>query len=198
MRKWGLILGVLFIGAEIVGRIYLVMAALRQRAGRTRSRSPLGERSHRRSFCARYPNGISSINRMVPAGSDRNAQADLARRAASLFVRPYSRAQGERGAIGKRRKIGKRRQRRGNRRWIFGCVLVGLATPAIAGDARFSAIPVPSEPQSIWLLDTYTGALSRCEAAALDTSPTCAPWTGAQGEQALYLYDPETQKLIPE
>jgi hypothetical protein len=82
-------------------------------------------------------------------------------------------------------------------RWIFGFALIGLATPAIAGDARFSAIPVPSEPQSIWLLDTYTGAVSRCEASALDASPICTPWTAAQGTQALYRYDPGTQKLVP-
>lgn len=82
-------------------------------------------------------------------------------------------------------------------RWIFGFALVWLATAAIAGEARFSAIPVPSEPQCIWLLDTYTGALSRCEAGTLDASPICTPWTAAQGEQALYRYDPGTQKLIP-
>jgi hypothetical protein len=69
-------------------------------------------------------------------------------------------------------------------RWMLGCVLIGLATPALAGDARYSAIPIPSEPQSIWLLDTYTGALARCEAATLDASPMCTPWTAAQGAQA--------------
>jgi hypothetical protein len=82
-------------------------------------------------------------------------------------------------------------------RWIFGFAVMAFATQAIAGDARFTALPVPSEPQSIWLLDTFTGAISRCEAATLETSPICTPWTAATGDQALYRFDPETQKLIP-
>jgi hypothetical protein len=51
-------------------------------------------------------------------------------------------------------------------RRVIGCVLIMMATKAFAasGDSpRFSALPIPSDPKSVWLLDTYTGALSRCE-----------------------------------
>jgi hypothetical protein len=42
-------------------------------------------------------------------------------------------------------------------RRVIGCVLIMMATKAFAasGDSpRFSALPIPSDPKSVWLLDT--------------------------------------------
>ena len=85
-------------------------------------------------------------------------------------------------------------------RIAIGCIVVALATPAAASDApstKYWGFPVPSDPKSIWLMDTNTGSLSRCESIDLTTSPTCSPWAIPPGENAAYRYDPELQKLIP-
>jgi hypothetical protein len=84
-------------------------------------------------------------------------------------------------------------------RIILAFAFVLVITPAFAASdtPRFSALPVPSDPKSVWLLDTFTGALSRCESSDLQTIPACSPWAAAPGEQATYRYDPQTQKLVP-
>jgi len=62
---------------------------------------------------------------------------------------------------------------------------------------RFQLFPIPADPKSVWLVDTYTGALSRCEAQSLDATHKCSPWAQVPGESATYRYDPETKKMIP-
>lgn len=79
-------------------------------------------------------------------------------------------------------------------------LLANLVHPASAAEAnlpRFSGIPAPSNPNSIWLIDTFTGALSRCEARSLDAMPVCSPWASAPGANASYRYDPTSKNLIP-
>ena len=103
-------------------------------------------------------------------------------------------------------------------RMILGCAFVVTAMPALAAEGtpssvpparpplesvfrsdapRFSAVPVPADPKSIWLVDTQTGSLTRCEFQTVDTVPKCTPWATVPGESPAYRWDAETKKLIP-
>lgn len=75
--------------------------------------------------------------------------------------------------------------------------LVEQPTTPTFNSTRFSATVSPSDPKSIWLLDTYNGSLSRCEAQNLDVAPKCSPWAEAPGASPYYRYDPETKKMVP-
>jgi hypothetical protein len=62
---------------------------------------------------------------------------------------------------------------------------------------RYEAFPVPSDAKSVWLLDTYTGQLTHCEATGTNTMPLCSPWAEPPGPNPAYRYDPKSQKMIP-
>ena len=77
---------------------------------------------------------------------------------------------------------------------VLGVVIVIISPPAAADS--YTAIPVPGA-DSIWLFDSTTGSLARCEAADLNKAPVCSPWSMAPGPNAQYRWDPKTQKIIP-
>jgi hypothetical protein len=94
------------------------------------------------------------------------------------------------------------------RNLIAGAVIAGFLPTFAAADpptypaqtaARFSAIPKPSDPKGIWLLDTFTGALARCESGETNTLPACSLWAPGPSEQprATHRYNPATGQIEP-
>jgi hypothetical protein len=80
---------------------------------------------------------------------------------------------------------------------IAAVIAATEATPALSAEPlRYTAVP-SSDPKSIWLLDTTSGSLSRCEAQDLKVVPVCSPWVAAPSTGAVYRYDTKTKKLIP-
>ena len=81
---------------------------------------------------------------------------------------------------------------------LFACGgLANAASDSSASRPRYSVTPIPGEPKGVWLLDTFTGSLSRCEFQDLKTVPVCSPWAAAPGEEARYRYDPQTDQFVP-
>jgi hypothetical protein len=88
---------------------------------------------------------------------------------------------------------------------IWRLATLGCASLLLAGcwwnpppdHPRFTATPVPGDTNAVWLLDTFTGSLARCEGAGRDKMPVCSPWASAPGEEPSYRYDPDTKKFIP-
>jgi len=79
-------------------------------------------------------------------------------------------------------------------------VLCTFAAAAIGADnqpGRYSVTIDPSNPKSVWRLDTSTGAISRCETPNLDFVPTCTPWSNTGADGPLYSYDPATRLIVP-
>ncbi len=63
--------------------------------------------------------------------------------------------------------------------------------------ARFTALVVPNDAKSLWLINTATGSFARCEADTLDRMPTCSPWTAPPGETPEWRLDPVTRQMVP-
>jgi hypothetical protein len=93
-------------------------------------------------------------------------------------------------------------------RWMILFVGLAIAEPAFAAEkpampapldsGRYTAISIPADPKSLWILDTSTGSLSHCEYQAIGAMPQCTPWTPAPDDKAIrWGIDPETKKLIP-
>lgn len=85
------------------------------------------------------------------------------------------------------------------RNLAFVAAITGFAAaPAVADDTnRFTVIIDPSSPGSVWRIDTSNGAVSRCEAKALNAEPVCSPWSDTGSDQPIWRYDPQAKKLIP-
>src|SRR5579863_9403797 len=88
-------------------------------------------------------------------------------------------------------------------RMFIGLVLgmyVGLFDAFAHAEDRhsiFTAIPIPNDPKSIWVLNVETGSLAFCQALNANSVPLCSPWTAAPTDAPLYRYDLQTKKLVP-
>ena len=61
------------------------------------------------------------------------------------------------------------------------CLTSGaIAQPADAEPERFTFYANPDDPRSGWRVDQSSGAVSYCEAEALDAPPVCSPWSLAE------------------
>jgi hypothetical protein len=90
--------------------------------------------------------------------------------------------------------------------WVAAYALVGLTASALgasaadfwqADNAEFTAIPVPTDPKSIWILDTQTGELTHYQFETIDVEPKCTPTTTLPGKSPFYRWDSGTEKMIP-
>ena len=62
---------------------------------------------------------------------------------------------------------------------------------------RYTVVPVPGSVNAVWLVDTFTGSLSRCEGAGTNKMPVCSPLASPSGSEPFYQYDPVSKKLVP-
>jgi hypothetical protein len=82
--------------------------------------------------------------------------------------------------------------------WLVSPLALVLSLAGVHAQAKgIQAIPFQSNPPGIWLFNTETGQLSRCESSNINQAPLCSPWSMAPGSSPQYRYDPKTGKLIP-
>lgn len=79
--------------------------------------------------------------------------------------------------------------------FLVGSTGVAFADPTLG---RYTVIFDPTPARGIWRVDTATGSVSRCESSNLIAEVVCTPWSEAGSDQALYRYDPATQKVVPD
>ena len=86
------------------------------------------------------------------------------------------------------------------KRLMAAAILIGLPGAAFAEPAlgRYTVMFDPTPARGIWRVDNATGSVSRCESSTLTAEIVCTPWSEAGSDQALYRFDPATQKLVPD
>ena len=80
---------------------------------------------------------------------------------------------------------------------VFAAMLSATWAHAENVGARFTVVIDPSKPASVWRIDLFNGAVSRCEAPDLKTEPVCSPWSSIGTDQPLYAWDEKAQKIVP-